>query len=132
MPGTALGVHASQRTGGAVRGRVRPSQRLTRIPVRYASNPVPLTRRMKRVGQGYRHSMDNEMSNGAQATRYLDLDGDGVPDAVEMIEVVSVDRTGDGSTDEVAVVEELATGIGIEGVPRRLTVVDEMTIALDE
>ena len=72
------------------------------------------------------------MSNGAQATRYLDLDGDGVPDAVEMIEVVSVDRTGDGTTDEVAVVEELASGIGIEGVPRRLTVVDEMTIALED
>ena len=89
-------------------------------------------RHQKGKRHGYLYGMDNEMSNGAQVTRYLDLDGDGVPDAVEMIEVVSVDRTGDGSTDEVAVVEELASGIGIEGVPRQLTVVDEMTLALDE
>ena len=74
---------------------------------------------------------NNEMSHDAQATRYLDLDGDGVPDAVEVVELVSVDRTGDGRADEVAVVEELASGIGIEGVPRRVTVVDETTLDLE-
>lgn len=77
-------------------------------------------------GCGYDPHMDNE----THTTRYLDLDGDGVPDAVETIELVTLDRTGDGRTDVVAVVEELASGIGIEGVPRRLAVVDEATLAL--
>ena len=97
-------------------------------PVRL--EPVPPIRGIKKGRHGYLYGMDNEMSNGAQVTRYLDLDGDGVPDAVEMIEVVAVDRTGDGSTDEVAVVEELIRHRH-RGCPTSLTVVDEMTLALE-
>ena len=36
-------------------------------------------------------------------TSYLDLDGDGVPDAVVTTETIALDLTGDGVVDVVAV-----------------------------
>jgi hypothetical protein len=54
-------------------------------------------------------------------TRYLDLDGDGVPDAVEMIEMVVVPRGGaNGGRRVLHTSRTVAAGIGIEGVPRRV------------
>ncbi len=57
-----------------------------------------------------------------QGVRYLDLDNDGVPDAVLITETwpgdTGVLRDGEGST----VVETLETGIGIDGRPRDVSV----------
>jgi hypothetical protein len=49
--------------------------------------------------------------------KYLDLDGDGVPDAVVTREVHSHDVTGDGHVDIVDSTTTIASGIGIDGVP---------------
>jgi hypothetical protein len=64
-------------------------------------------------------------------TRYLDLDGDGVPDAVQIIETVSVDATGDGHPDFVELVEELVTDIGVDGKPGAVDVLGRAVIELD-
>jgi hypothetical protein len=74
------------------------------------------------------------VDGGADAnvvTTYLDLDGDGVIDAVQTIEAVAVDVTGDGQADVVEVVEEIAAGIGVDGVPEHVTVVDDGHVALE-
>jgi hypothetical protein len=65
-------------------------------------------------------------------TKYLDLDGDGVPDAVETVEVIAVDSTGDGATDTFEVVDEVASDIGIDGAPAHTDVVDTTTVELPE
>jgi hypothetical protein len=60
-------------------------------------------------------------------TEYLDLDGDGVPDAIETTRT----RTGE-SPSGAAVVEEireLDSDIGLDGVPTTVTVTD--TVAVD-
>jgi hypothetical protein len=58
----------------------------------------------------------------ARGLRYLDLDDDGVPDAVLITETWPGDtdilRDGQGST----VVETLESGIGIDGRPRDVSV----------
>jgi hypothetical protein len=64
-------------------------------------------------------------------TTYLDLDGDGVPDAVHIVEAIAVDRTGDGHIDVVEVIEELLSDIGDDGVPGSVDVVDHADIGLD-
>ena len=53
-------------------------------------------------------------------TRYLDLDGDGVPDAVEVIETVANRGESSGGTADVQVVRTVAVGIGDDGTPARL------------
>ena len=53
-------------------------------------------------------------------TRYLDLDGDGVPDAVEVIETVANRGERSGGTADVQVVRTVAVGIGDDGTPARL------------
>jgi hypothetical protein len=53
-------------------------------------------------------------------TRYLDLDGDGVPDAVEMIEMVLVPDGGRGERRVLHTSRTVAAGIGVDGVPRRV------------
>ena len=63
-------------------------------------------------------------------TTYLDLDGDGVPDAVQTVEAIPVDRTGDGVTDAVGVVEEIASDIGDDGVPEHIDVVETKIVEL--
>jgi hypothetical protein len=63
-------------------------------------------------------------------TTYLDLDGDGVIDAVQMVEVAAVDVTGDGTADVVEVVEELAAGIGVDGVPDQVTVIEDGQVSV--
>ena len=62
-------------------------------------------------------------------TAYLDLDGDGVPDAIEIVEAVTADLTGDGIPNVVAVRKEFATGIDIDGIPRRVSTVEQRVIA---
>ena len=53
-------------------------------------------------------------------TRYLDLDGDGVPDAVEVIETVANRGESPGGIADVQVVRTVAVGIGDDGTPARL------------
>jgi len=60
-----------------------------------------------------------ELATEADAT-YLDLDGDGVPDAVEMVETVLAFDAGSRRGRVVQVVRTVAAGIGEDGVPRRV------------
>ena len=55
--------------------------------------------------------------NPERSIRYLDLDGDGVLDAVETSEVVAVDVDGDGSVDVFATSCELDGEIDDDGIP---------------
>lgn len=64
-------------------------------------------------------------------TKYLDLDGDGVPDAVQITESVSIDVNGDGTPDVLEIVEELDTGIGIDGVPTHVEVHEAAAVEID-
>jgi hypothetical protein len=50
--------------------------------------------------------------------RYLDLDGDGVPDAVRITETRVLGATRDGRGQVVQVVSELVSGIGDDGLAR--------------
>ncbi len=53
-------------------------------------------------------------------TRYLDLDGDGVPDAVEVIETVANRGVCSGGTADVQAVRTVAIEIGDDGTPTQL------------
>jgi hypothetical protein len=61
-------------------------------------------------------------------TEYLDLDDDGVPDAVQITETVQHES---GGADLVEEIRELDTGIGPDGVPTTVTVTDTVTIDSD-
>jgi hypothetical protein len=61
---------------------------------------------------------------GPTETSYLDLSGDGIPDAVETTQTAAFDVTGDGIPDVVRVTTEIATEIGVDGVPRRVEIVE--------
>jgi hypothetical protein len=65
------------------------------------------------------------------ATKYLDLDGDGVPDAVQITETVTHDVSGDGTPDVVEIIDELETGIGIDGVPTHVEVHEAAAVDVD-
>jgi hypothetical protein len=56
----------------------------------------------------------------ATETRYLDLDGDGVPDAVETIETFAVREAGNGKVSVLYESRTVAADIGIDGVPHRV------------
>ena len=60
-------------------------------------------------------------------TAYLDLDDDGVPDAVQTTETLEY-HTDDGA-DVVEEIRELDSDIGPDGVPTTVTVTD--TVAID-
>ena len=47
---------------------------------------------------------------------YLDLDGDGVPDAVQTYQLRSRDVTVDGCSDVMEATTTIESGIGIDGV----------------
>ena len=49
--------------------------------------------------------------------RYLDMNGDGVPDAVEYIERRPLRRRGIDSTDIIEESRRLSYGIGVDGKP---------------
>jgi hypothetical protein len=59
-------------------------------------------------------------TNLVQDVVYLDLDGDGVPDAVLIRETLTADAP-DGLR-ETEVIETLETGIDIDGVPHHIEV----------
>lgn len=62
-------------------------------------------------------------------TKYLDLDGDGVPDAVETTEVsVEVLDSGGHHVTAVEVVDEIDAEIGIDGVPGTVEVSDTVLV----
>ena len=58
--------------------------------------------------------------------RYLDLSGDGVPDAVEHIDRRPFRRRGSDVFDAVEVHRRLSYGIGIDGIPAGVT--ERMTV----
>ena len=58
--------------------------------------------------------------------RYLDLSGDGVPDAVEHIDRRPFRRTGSDVFDAVEEHRRLSYGIGIDGIPAGVT--ERMTV----
>jgi hypothetical protein len=62
-------------------------------------------------------------------TRYLDLDGDGVPDATETIEVrrQTIDTPGHHTT-VTEVVDEIDSEIGVDGEPGEVQVSDTILI----
>lgn len=72
----------------------------------------------------------SEHLDGPVETRYLDLDGDGVPDAVQTVKVVGVDLTGDGASDVVEIVEGVEADIGVDGVPQHVVVVEDAVVDL--
>jgi hypothetical protein len=64
-------------------------------------------------------------------TEYLDLDRDGVVDAVRTTTVTGYDVTGDGEIDIVETVEELAEAIDIAGTPGHVVVTDTVETDFD-
>ena len=74
---------------------------------------------------------DSPALASAVETEYLDLDGDGVPDAVRTTRTVGFDSTHDGRIDIVETTEELASGIDIAGMPRVIHVTDTVEADLD-
>jgi len=62
---------------------------------------------------------------------YLDLDGDGVPDAVRTIRVDAFDVTGDGVADVVEIIQEVDAGIDDDGEPHVVTTTDTLEIDVD-
>jgi hypothetical protein len=62
---------------------------------------------------------DAEDARHNTVVRYLDLDGDGLPDAVEITET-RVLLTADLRPEAVQTIVELDTGIGDDGVPRHV------------
>jgi hypothetical protein len=62
---------------------------------------------------------------------YLDLDEDGVPDAVRTTRTRAFDRSETGNADLVETTEELAWGIDVDGTPVGIHVVETIHAALD-
>jgi len=62
---------------------------------------------------------------------YLDLDGDGVPDAVRTTCTRTFDMSHDGSAELIETVEELAWGIEVDGLPEGIHVIDTLNADLD-
>jgi hypothetical protein len=56
-----------------------------------------------------------------QQIEYLDLDGDGLPDAVRTIETLGVEI--DGVVQTIEQIETLEAQIGVDGVPRDVSVI---------
>jgi len=63
------------------------------------------------------------MNTVDHGVRYLDLDGDGVPDAVLTVESQPMAQDDSRHLQPVSVVETLETGIGIDGCPSTTRVV---------
>ena len=61
-------------------------------------------------------------------TEYLDLDHDGVLDAVQITETLEFET---GGAELVEKIRELDAGIGTDGVPTTVTVTDTVTIETD-
>jgi hypothetical protein len=56
--------------------------------------------------------------------QYLDLDGDGVPDAVRTTRTRSVASGTDGLGQAIEITEQLASHIDVDGVPASIQVVE--------
>jgi hypothetical protein len=67
-------------------------------------------------------------SDESATVRYLDLDHDGVPDAVERSQTLEFDSTGDGVSDVVDVLRETDAEIGIDGTPHRSDIHHEWAV----
>lgn len=63
--------------------------------------------------------------------RYLDLDGDGLPDAIEQTQTVPLHVGSDGVADVVRVIDELDTDIDDEGNPGTVRVTEKLAIDFD-
>lgn len=62
------------------------------------------------------------MTTVEQEIRYLDLDGDGLPDAVLTVETLSAVVLETGTVQRLETIETLETGIDIEGHARDVQV----------
>jgi hypothetical protein len=69
------------------------------------------------------------MGDSTRETKYLDLDGDGVPDAVETTETkVAMIDDGVHRMIEVEVLDEIDSEITIDGVPGSVEVSDTVIV----
>jgi hypothetical protein len=66
-----------------------------------------------------------------EEVEYLDLDGDGVLDAVRTTCTRSFDMSHDGGADLIETVERLTWGIDVDGFPEGIHVVDTLHADLD-
>jgi hypothetical protein len=70
-------------------------------------------------------------STGAGAeTEFLDLDGDGVPDAVQTTETIEYET--EGGVEVVEEIRELDSDIGSDGIPKTVTVTDTVAVDTDQ
>ena len=84
---------------------------------------------------GSDHSNQPDQASGAPSpdpaarTRYLDLDDDGVPDAVEQRETFEYETP--AGAEVVEEIREVDAGINEEGVPATVTVTDTVLVDVD-
>jgi hypothetical protein len=75
-------------------------------------------RRLELVRPPVEHRTPTSVAFPEPEVRYLDLDGDGVPDAVRITETRVLQPTRDGRGHVVQIVTELISGIDDEGLAR--------------
>ena len=63
--------------------------------------------------------------------RYLDLDGDGVPDAVETTRITEIDVDGDGTPDIIEVSRERDVAIDDDGHPAAVERTETVAVDLE-
>ena len=77
-----------------------------------------IQRRLQLVPPTADHSARESVPFREPEVQYLDLDGDGVPDAVRITETRVLGATRDGRGQVVQTVSELVSGIGDDGLAR--------------
>jgi hypothetical protein len=86
---------------------------------------------MDKNRQGHEESVGPEEQNPGVEVRYLDLDGDGVPDAVETTQTVPLHVGADGGVDAVQIIDEIDGSIDDDGVPHTVRVTEKLGLDLD-
>jgi hypothetical protein len=85
----------------------------------------------ERAGAARSTPRDSEPEAVVADPAYLDLDGDGVPDAVRTIHVEAFDVDGDGVADVVEIIQEVDAEIDDDGAPHVVTVTDTLGLDVD-
>jgi hypothetical protein len=93
-----------------------------------AAHPEEVRMGSGHIEQSETDSLDAELDESTK-TEYLDLDNDGVLDAVQTSETRKYARA-DGA-DVVEETRELDSSIGLDGLPTTVTVTDAVTIDTD-
>jgi hypothetical protein len=78
-----------------------------------------------------RRDTSGEPPGRRHETRYLDLDGDGVPDAVETTDRAVIHVDGRGVADIVQETDEVDAEIDDDGVPHTVQVTERLAFATD-